>query len=87
MKEFNFDVDLDSIVASATDNNADNDDTNVNERERTMESYNLYDFDATRAQGFYQMPIITKTKYVPVKEKPKEIRLSIYALPRLGRMV
>ena len=65
MKEFNFYVDLDSIVESATDNNADNDDTKVNERERTMEAYNLYDFEATRAQGFYQMPIITKTKYVP----------------------
>lgn len=64
MKEFNFDVDLDSIVASATENNSE-EEVKVNERERTMEAYNLYDFDATRAQGFYQMPIITKTKFVP----------------------
>ena len=36
-----------------------------NERQRTMNGYNLDEFDEYRADGFYQMPIIKKTKYVP----------------------
>ena len=36
-----------------------------NERERTMDAYNLYDFDDNRAEGFYQMPIIHAIDYVP----------------------
>lgn len=40
----------------------------VNERERTFEKYNLAYFDADNSEGFYDMPIIKKTK-----AKPKEL--------------
>lgn len=35
------------------------------ERERTFNSVNLADFDPTRADGFYQMPIIKAVNHVP----------------------
>ena len=35
------------------------------ERERTYNSTNLLDFDADRASGFYQMPILRAEKHIP----------------------
>ena len=37
------------------------------ERERTYNSVNLSDFDPERTDGFYQMPIINPTQFVPDK--------------------
>lgn len=37
------------------------------ERERTYKGVNLKDFDAERSDGFYQMPIIKPTTFVPDK--------------------
>lgn len=37
------------------------------ERERTYKGVNLKDFDEARADGFYQMPIIKPTQFVPDK--------------------
>lgn len=37
------------------------------ERERTAETYNLYDFDETDCSGFYQMPVIEKTDHTPTR--------------------
>ena len=59
MSDFNFDIDED-ITSDSEDEKE-----KENERERTMEAYNLYHFDADRAQGWYQMPIINKVDYVP----------------------
>lgn len=36
-----------------------------NERERTYNEYNLGDFQPTRCEGFYQMPVIQKCMYLP----------------------
>lgn len=36
-----------------------------NERERTANAYNLWDYDADNTEGFYQMPIIEPVQYVP----------------------
>lgn len=38
-----------------------------NERERTYDAYNLYDFDRTRAEGRYQMPVIEQEDHMPEK--------------------
>lgn len=35
------------------------------ERERTFQSVNLYDYDEERTAGFYQMPVIEKTDHEP----------------------
>lgn len=35
------------------------------ERERTFEKVNLFDYDESRTDGFYQMPVIEKTDHVP----------------------
>lgn len=47
----------------------------VNERERTFEKYNLAYFDKDSSDGFYDMPIIKKTKV-----KPKELMGFNYVL-------
>lgn len=36
-----------------------------NERERTMNAYNLDEYDETAADGFYQMPVIEPVLYTP----------------------
>lgn len=36
-----------------------------NERERTVNAYNLNEFDSNRSAGFYQMPVIKTCDYVP----------------------
>lgn len=36
-----------------------------NERERTFNTYNLYDFDESKCEGNYDMPIIKPIKYIP----------------------
>lgn len=37
----------------------------VNERERTLDGYNLSEYDDSRISGYYDMPIIRRTDYVP----------------------
>lgn len=39
----------------------------INERERTNNAYNLYEFDPERAEGKYQMPIIHRVNHIPEK--------------------
>ena len=36
-----------------------------NERERTMNAYNLDEYDDSRTEGFYQMPVIEPVSHVP----------------------
>lgn len=36
-----------------------------NERERTMDAYNLDEFDQFHAEGFYQMPVIEPVDHIP----------------------
>lgn len=36
-----------------------------NERERTMNAYNLDEYDETAADGFYQMPVIEPVSHIP----------------------
>lgn len=37
----------------------------VNERERTVEAYNLREYDAASVEGFYQMPVIEPVEHIP----------------------
>lgn len=37
----------------------------TNERQRTMEAYNLVDYDPARTAGFYQMPLLHASKGIP----------------------
>ena len=60
MSGFGFDIDEDDEPSDEV-----TEEEKGNERERTMEAYNLYDFDENRAEGFYQMPIIHAVDYVP----------------------
>lgn len=64
--DFDIDFGLDTIMPEF-DNEADNSDADDewdserhNERERTFETYNLYQVDLSRTAGKYQMPIIKK---------------------------
>lgn len=41
------------------------DDDKVNERHRTDDAYNLGDFDINSCEGFYQMPIIKGSDFIP----------------------
>lgn len=55
MEDFGFDVER--LLTPAEEKE--------NERERTMDAYNLYDYDSGNVEGFYQMPIITRTYAKP----------------------
>ena len=37
----------------------------MNERERTIEAYNLSEYDAASVEGFYQMPVIEPVEHIP----------------------
>lgn len=61
MKDFGFDL---------SDFSADEDEKQEggyfgDERERTYDAYNLSEYDSERTAGFYQMPIIRRTDYIP----------------------
>lgn len=43
----------------------DPDEPKQNERERTMNAYNLDEFDQFHTEGFYQMPVIDPVDYIP----------------------
>lgn len=43
----------------------DPDEPKQNERERTMNAYNLDEFDEFHAEGFYQMPVIDPVQHIP----------------------
>ena len=43
----------------------DDDEPKENERERTMDAYNLNEYDERSTEGFYQMPMIEPVDYVP----------------------
>lgn len=59
MSDFGFEIDLDD---PGDDDDFEDD---HNERERTFNGVNLLDFDANRAAGFYQMPMIKAVDYIP----------------------
>lgn len=44
---------------------AEPDEAKENERERTMNAYNLDSYDDSRTEGFYQMPVIDPVDHVP----------------------
>ena len=58
MSDFGFDLDFDEDEDEALEDK-------TNERERTMDAYNLDYIDLDRCVGQYQMPLIRKTDYVP----------------------
>lgn len=43
----------------------DDEEESENERQRTFDAYNLDEFDETRAEGFYQMPVLKPCNYMP----------------------
>ena len=47
------------------DDEPDEDEPKQNERERTMNAYNLDDYDENATEGFYQMPVIEPVDYIP----------------------
>lgn len=58
MSDFGFeldDLDDDEIIPEASEN----------ERERTIEAYNLDEYDAYSTEGFYQMPVIEPEDHIP----------------------
>lgn len=67
MRPFHFDVDIKP---------------KTNERERTFDAYNLLEFDANNADGFYQMPIIRRTNFVI--DKLIGFNYVLNTLPRKG---
>ena len=48
-----------------SDNDDDPEEPKQNERERTMNAYNLDEFDEFHAEGFYQMPVIDPVDHIP----------------------
>lgn len=67
--DLDFDLDLD-LEADDNQSDADGDgdgEERHNERERTYNTYNLYQFDEKRVAGKYQMPIIEKQIFDPPK--------------------
>ncbi len=57
------------------------------ERERSVELYNLYDFDSESSEGYYQMPVLEPCNYIPkdiigfnymLSEKKKDIGVHFY---------
>lgn len=59
MECFGFDV-LEDITEDIED-----EEDSHNERERTMNTYNLDEFDGFSTEGFYQMPVISPIDYIP----------------------
>lgn len=43
----------------------DDDEPKENERERTMDAYNLNEYDELSTEGFYQMPVIEPEEHIP----------------------
>lgn len=60
MEQFGFDFDFDDIAKDKSENEYYGD-----ERERTYNSVNFNEYDESRTQGFYNMPIIKKCNYIP----------------------
>ena len=62
---------LDEIEAAITppdpDDEEGQEEEKENERERTMEAYNLHDYDPGRTAGFYQMPMIRAEQSIPAE--------------------
>ena len=54
MEQFGFDIDMD-----------DDDGYFGDERERTYNSVNLNEYDETRTEGYYQMPVLERCDFVP----------------------
>lgn len=82
MEDFGFDMSgLDTLLEDASNTDAAPDaDISENERGRTMDAYNLKQYDGERVSGFYQMPTLAKcTKY------PKELIGFNYMLTTVPR--
>lgn len=58
MASFGFDIVLPDFIEEEEEEK-------VNERERTGNTYNLNDYDAKRAAGFYQMPTLERVNHIP----------------------
>lgn len=61
MTDFGFDFDFFAGMETEEDDEGYYGD----ERERTMNTYNLDDYDERRAEGFYQMPTLERIDYIP----------------------
>lgn len=55
-----------------------------NERQRTMDAYNLDDYDPGRTAGFYQMPLLRKCTEVPAELVGFNYMLTTDPRPGLG---
>lgn len=62
---FDFDMSAFGFDIPEDDEEPDPDEEKRNERERTMNAYNLDEFDGSATEGFYQMPIIEPVQYIP----------------------
>lgn len=58
MSAFGFDIPED-------EEDPEDDEPKENERERTMNAYNLDEYDEFRTEGFYQMPVIEPVDHIP----------------------
>lgn len=58
-------IDMEEFGFEFLEEESDDDGYYGDERERTYDSYNLYEFDWENAEGFYQMPILEPCDVVP----------------------
>lgn len=62
MTQFDFRFDFPELEAAVQDEDKD---YYGDERERSAETYNLYDFDSESCEGYYQMPVLETCNYIP----------------------
>lgn len=80
MEDFGFDLDgLDPLGADDKEQPE-----KENERQRTMDAYNLGDYDPGRTAGFYQMPLLRKCTEVPAELVGFNYMLTTAPRPGLG---
>ncbi len=82
MDQFGFDLTGLDVAMDPEDN--EEQEEKENERERTMDAYNLHDYDPGRTAGFYQMPMIQACKGIPTELTGFNYMLTTEPRPGLG---
>lgn len=65
MSEFGFEMDMLPDIFANDDEDDEESEEKENERQRTIDAYNLDEFDEFETEGFYQMPKLEPTSYIP----------------------
>lgn len=85
MGDFGFDLDeIQTAIDPEPEDEEGQKEEKENERERTMEAYNLRDYDPGRTAGFYQMPILQACKGIPTELVGFNYMLTTDPRPGLG---